>query len=540
MHSFSTGLCCSARAHRRSLLMPAPMLALITLTLQLIAPAPSPAAESVRHPNVILILADDLGYGDVSCYNPASKIATPQIDRLAAEGMRFLDAHSPSAVCTPTRYGLLTGRYAWRTRMKFRVLDGFDPPLIDDDQLTVPELLKQHGYATCCVGKWHLGMQWMNQSGDAVPYIPVETKGRPRAGADVDYSRPVHGGPVDRGFDSYFGISASLNMSPFCYIRNDRPVHLPVLHQNRIQTEFISVDEGVRSPDFTIYGVMPRLAGEAIDWIEQHAEHNLDQPFFLYAPLTAPHLPLVPNEEYRGTTQAGHYGDFVAETDAFVGAILNALERTNQANDTLIIFTSDNGGLYHYWEPKEADDVRHYRLRSRGQYVQQFQHQGNAHLRGTKADIWEGGHRVPFVVRWPGRTPPGTVSEELIELTDLIATCAAILGTSLPDSAGPDSFNALPALLSAKPASPVRTFSVHHSLWGHFAIRQGPWKLIPKRGSGGFTFPREIDVAREGAPSGQLYHLSSDPSETKNVWNDHPDIVAELNSRLEAIRQNGH
>lgn len=494
------------------------------------------AAEADRHPNIIVILADDLGYGDVSCYNPESKIRTHHIDRLAAEGMRFTDAHSPSAVCTPTRYGILTGRYAWRTRMKFRVLDGFDPPLIDKDQLTLPQLLQQRGYATGCVGKWHLGMQWTDQSGQSVPYIPVEEKGRPRAGLDVDYSCSITGGPTDRGFDSYFGISASLNMSPFCYIRNNRPVHLPILHQPRIQTEFISVDEGVRSPDFTIYGVMPRLTGEAITWIEKQSQSENDRPFFLYAPLTAPHLPLVPNEEYRGTSQAGHYGDFVAETDAFVGAILKTLDRTDQKDNTLIIFTSDNGGLYHYWEPQEADDLRYYKVRSRGQYVQQFGHQGNAHLRGTKADIWEGGHRVPFVVRWPGRTPSGTVSNELIELTDLLATCAAVVETKLPDNAGPDSFDALPAFLAEKPDRPVREFAVHHSLWGSFALRTGPWKFIPSRGSGGFTFPREIDPSKDGGPPGQLYHLISDPSETKNVWNDNPAIVARLSQQLDQIR----
>jgi arylsulfatase A len=487
-------------------------------------------------PNIVYILADDLGYGDVSCYNPDSKIETPHIDRLAAEGMRFTDAHTPSAVCTPTRYGILTGRYAWRTRMKFRVLDGFDPPLIDEGRLTVPALLKQHGYATACVGKWHLGMQWTDQSGQPVPYVPVETKGRPRAGADVDYSRPITGGPTARGFDSYFGISASLNMSPFCYIHNDRPVRLPVLHQASIQTEFISVDEGVRSPDFTIYGVMPRLAGEAVDWIEQQSQSEKKQPFFLYAPLTAPHLPLVPNEEYRGTSKAGHYGDFVAETDAFVGAILETLDRTGQADNTLVIFTSDNGGLYHYWEPKEADDLQHYKVLARGQYVQQFGHQGNAHLRGTKADIWEGGHRVPFVVRWPGKTPVGTVSSELIELTDLLATCAALVKTELPVSAGEDSHNALSALLDAKPNKAVREFAVHHSLWGTFAIRKGPWKLIPSRGSGGFTFPRELDPAKVGGPPGQLYHLIDDPSETKNVWSDHPEIVATLSAQLTRIQ----
>jgi arylsulfatase A len=504
------------------------------LFLLLIAPTIG-YAEST-HPNIVYILADDLGYGDVRCYNNESKIPTPHVDRLAAEGMRFTDAHTPSAVCTPTRYGILTGRYCWRTRLTHRVLDGLDPPLIEADRLTVPSLLKQHGYATACVGKWHLGMQFTDRDGQAVPFIPAEVKKRPRTGEEVDFTRAITGGPTQRGFDRYFGISASLNMSPFCYIENDRPVRLPVLEQSRIQTEFVSVDEGVRSPDFTIYGVMPRLAGEAVDFIEQHAKQHTDQPFFLYAPLTAPHLPLVPNEEYRGKSDAGFYGDFVVETDAFVGAVLETLDRTGLADNTLVIFTSDNGGLYHYWEPQEADDLKYYKPTARGRFVQQFGHQGNAHLRGTKADIWEGGHRVPFVVRWPGKTPAGTVSDELIELTDLLATSAAIVGTELPNGMGEDSRNALPAFLTAKPAKRVRDYAIHHSLWGMFAIRQGPWKMISKRGSGGFTRPREIDAKKVGGPPGQLYNLASDPSETKNVWEKHPDVVERLQSLLAQVR----
>lgn len=492
-------------------------------------------AES-SHPNIVYILADDLGYGDVSCYNPESKIETPHVDRLAAEGMRFTDAHTPSAVCTPTRFGILTGRYCWRTRLKYRVLDGFDPPLIEAVRLTVPGLLKQHGYATGCVGKWHLGMQWTDKQGQSMPAVPIDRKTRPRVGDEVDYTRAVLGGPIERGFDWYFGISASLNMSPFCYIENDRPVRLPVIAQARIQTEFISVDKGVRSPDFSIYGVMPRLAGEAVGYIESHANKRADQPFFLYAPLTAPHLPVVPNEEYRSASNAGHYGDFVVETDAFVGAILDVLDRTGLTENTLVIFTSDNGGLYHAWDAKESDDVKHYKPSARGRYAREFGHQGNAHLRGTKADIWEGGHRVPFVVRWPGKTPSGTVSEELIDLTDLIATCAAIVDTDLPDGMGQDSRNALPALLSVKPSEAIRDFAVHHSLWGKFAIRQGSWKMIPSRGSGGFTVPRELDITKVSGPPGQLYNLAEDPSETKNVWDENPDIVETLAKQLAAVQ----
>ncbi len=488
-----------------------------------------------RNPNIIVILADDLGYGDISCYNANSKIKTRHVDRLAAEGMRFTDAHTPSAVCTPTRYGLLTGRYSWRTRLKYRVLDGFDPPLIDEGQVTVASLLKQHGYATGCIGKWHLGMQWTDKEGQGVPAVPIDRRSPPRSGANVDYTQPVKGGPVDRGFDTFFGISASLNMSPFCFIRDDRPIRLPVLKQPRIRNEFITIDEGVRSPDFTIAAVMPRLTGEAVAYLER-AARDPSEPFFLYAPLTSPHLPVIPNAEYRGTSDAGEYGDFVVETDAFVGAVLETLDRTGQAENTMIIFTSDNGGLYHYWRPQEADDVKYYKERSRGAYMKQFGHQGNAHLRGTKADIWEGGHRVPFVVRWPGQTPAGQTSSELIELTDIIATCAELMGVTVPAGAGPDSRSALDAFRNAKPTTRVRKFAVHHSLWGTFAIRSGPWKMIPQRGSGGFTFPKELDPKKVGGPTGQLYNLDDDPSETKNVWNEHPEVVKRLSSQLAKVR----
>ncbi len=491
-----------------------------------------------RLPNIVYILADDLGFGDLSCYNPESRITTPHADRLASEGMRFTDAHTPSAVCTPTRYGILTGRYSWRTRLKYRVLDGIDPPLIEQGQLTVPTLLSRHGYDTTCIGKWHLGMQWTDQSGNPVPAVSIDRKAPPRAGEDVDYTVPFSGGPTAVGFSSYFGISASLNMSPFCYLRNDRPVRLPMLEQEKIATEFISVDKGVRSPDFTIAGVMPRFAGETVRYLEERAEKAPDQPFFVYAPLTSPHLPVIPNVEYLGKSDAGHYGDFVAETDAFIGAVLETLDRTGLAKDTMVIFTSDNGGLYHWWEPKEADDVKFYKLRGRGAAIKEFGHQGNAHLRGTKADIWEGGHRVPFLVRWPGKTPAGSVNKNLIELTDLLATCAAIVGKTPAEGEGPDSVNILPTLLDKDHSA--RDFAVHHSLWGVFAYREGPWKLIPHRGSGGFTFPKEIDIAKVGGPEGQLYNLDEDPSETLNLWEKHPEIVERLSKKLAATQAADH
>jgi arylsulfatase A-like enzyme len=516
-----------------SLLIRPPYLLLILL-LSLLVPA---AHAADTQPNIVYILADDLGYGDVSCYNPESKIDTPHIDRLAAEGMKFTDAHTPSAVCTPTRYGILTGRYCWRTRLKYRVLDGFDPPLIEQDQVTVPSLLKQAGYDTACVGKWHLGMQWTDKNGQPVPAVPIDRRQRPRVGDDVDYTKPVIGGPLASGFDWYFGISASLNMSPFCFIENDRPVILPTIPSERISTEFLSVDQGMRSPDFTIRSVMPTLTGEAVKYIERHGKETPQKPFFLYFPLTAPHLPLVPNDEFKGKSAAGEYGDFVIEVDATVGAIMDALQRSGVAENTLVIFTSDNGGLYHWWIPRETDDLKYYRPNHRGQYVKDRGHQGNAHLRGTKADIWEGGHRVPFIVRWPGHTPAGTSSDELVELTDLLATCAAITGQKLPTGAGEDSVNILPALLGKDSNKPLRDYAIHHSLWGHFSVRQGPWKMVPKRGSGGFTRAREIEP-KPGEPTGQLYNLEQDPSETKNVWNEHPEVVARLSKILKKVQGN--
>lgn len=341
------------------------------------------------------------------------------------------------------------------------------------------------------------------------------------------------------GFEHFFGISASLNMPPFCFLQGDRVLHLPTLHQPRMRDRnFLATDEGVRSPDFTNYSVLPRLAGEAIAFIQSHVDSYSEKPFFLYAPLTSPHLPVVTNQEYRGRSEAGAYGDFVIETDAFVGAILDTLDRLKLTDNTLVLFTSDNGGLYHYWEPQESDDVKHYRVSGRAAHIREFGHQGNAWMRGTKADIWEGGHRVPFIVRWPGRTPAGGLSQELIDLTDLLATVADIIGVQLRAGAGPDSVSILPALLAEKPAAPVRDHTVHLSFRGVFAIREGPWKLIPHhRGSGGFSQPRELDPAKAGGPPGQLYHLGNDPSETRNVYVEHPDVVERLTKLLEEIRQ---
>ncbi len=489
------------------------------------------AAAGRRLPNIVVILADDLGYGDLGCYNPASGIPTPNLDKLAASGVRFTDAHTPSAVCTPTRYGLLTGRYCWRTPLTSGVLDGFDPPLIDRDRLTVPRLLRHHGYSTACFGKWHLGMNWTTTAGGRVPR---RTANPFRPGDDVDFQRPITGGPRDAGFDWYFGISASLDMPPYSFIQNEQTVGIPDQPSPRDMSLFMNQPPGVRSAGFRLEDVMPAITARTCEYIA--GRKDAPGPFFLYMPLTAPHLPIVPNEKYKGASRAGRYGDFVVEVDECVGKVMQSLRDAGQAANTLVLFTSDNGGLWHWWKFEEADDAALGKITPRGENVKEYGHQSNAGLRGTKADIWEGGHRVPFLAAWPGVIKPGGVSPRLIGLNDLMATCAGIVGTDLPVDAGEDSISFLPALRD--PGGATRVDMVLHSLQGDFGIRHGDWKLAVKRGSGGFSVPRQIQP-KDGEPAGQLYNLRTDPRETRNVYNDHPDVVARLTRLLTKYQTQG-
>ncbi len=487
-----------------------------------------PVIVSADRPNVVLILADDLGWGDPQCYNADSKIPTPGIDRLARDGMKFTDAHTPSAVCTPTRYGLLTGRYCWRSRLKSGVLDGFSPPLIEPGRLTIASLLKEQGYATACVGKWHLGMQWTRNDGSSETADRGEKGFRP--GDNIDFSKPLTDGPLSVGFGHFFGIAASLDMPPYCWIVDDRCAPIPTSSVPTAKdTIFLNQTGGVADREFKIEGVLPRLEQHATDWIrKQHHDHP-DQPFFLYLPLNSPHLPVAPSEPFKGKSGAGNYGDFVVETDHCVSSILDTLVEIGQDSNTLVLFTSDNGGLWHSWDPVEADDVAHYKPTPRAKYTRQFDHQSNAHLRGTKADIWEGGHRVPFLVCWPEQVAAGKVCDQLVELNDTLATIASAVGKPLPAGAAEDSRNLMPLLQGGD--KPVRDFAIHHSLRGEFAIRMGQWKLIANRGSGGFSTPRKL-TPTAGQPAGQLYDLSVDPSETKNVWKQNPNIVDRLGIAL--------
>ena len=447
-------------------------------------------------PNVVIILADDLGFGDIERYNPASKIPTPNLNRLADEGMRMTDAHSPSAVCTPTRYGLLTGRYAWRTRLKRGVLQGYSPNLIDTTRLTLPKLFREHGYATGAVGKWHLGLG----SHDS-----------------THYDRPLHPGPNAAGFDYFYGIPSSLDFAPYVYVENTGLEALPTdtigasRHRRRGGGGFWRA--GAIAPGFRHADVLPRTIDKAVDFVQEHAEQG---PFFLYVPLSAPHTPWLPAPDFRGVSEAGYYGDFVAQVDQAVGHLLGVLDATGR--ETLVIFTSDNGA---HWP--ESDRAT-------------FGHDANGPWRGQKADIWEGGHRVPFLVHWPGRVAAGSTSDALVSLTDFMATFAALLGTVLPAEAGEDSFDFFPVIAGEGPA--LRQTMVHHSLHGMFAVRDGRWKLVEDRGSGGFTAPNFLEPG-PGEPAGQLYDLAADPEETQNLFDAEPAVVSRLATLLENYKNEG-
>lgn len=452
------------------------------------------AADGGDKPNIVFILADDLGWGDVACYNPQGKVPTPNMDRLAGEGVKCVDAHSGSAVCTPTRYGILTGRYCWRTRLKRGVLEGFGQPLVEPDRLNVASMLRGQGYATACIGKWHLGMEWAGK-----PDAKKED--------DIDFSKPVRGGPVDVGFDYFFGIAASLDMPPYAFIEGDRLTAQPTAWMEKQG----AVRAGPRDPAFRFEDVLPGLAEKASAWIDQRGKDG--RPFFLYFSLNSPHTPVAPAAFMKGRSQAGDYGDFVWGTDWAVGQVMEALKRNGLAKNTLVIVTSDNG--------------------STNRPMTEYGHLPNGPWRGRKSTIWEGGHRVPFIARWPARIPAGSVCDQTICLGDLMATAAAMVGANLPDNCAEDSFNILPALLGDRQWKRPGLV-VHHSIDGMFSIRDGKWKYIAGRGSGGWEGKGDAND-----PEGQLYDMSADPAEKSNLYSSEPAVVERLKQTLERYQNSG-
>ena len=461
--------------------------------------------NAAEKPNIIVILADDQGFGDLAANNPQSKIATPNLDALARGGLRFTDGHTSSGVCTPTRYSLLTGRYHWRTRLQSGVLGGFSPPLIAKDRLTVAGMLKQQGYATGCFGKWHLGMSFPLKNGGVADDGGNFSKSFQDA-ASVDYGRDILDGPVDHGFDTYFGISASLDMPPFVWIKDRRVTEIPSATKTWLRT-------GPAGPKFEAVDVLPSVMDHTIAFIEAQKKADPTKPFFAYVPLNAPHTPIVPTKEFQGSSGISPYADFVKQVDHDVGRLLASLEKQGLAENTLVIFTSDNGC-------STAADIPE---------LQKAGHEPSYIYRGNKADLYEGGHRVPFLVRWPAQVKPG-VSNALVGQIDFLATFAEITGASVPATMAEDSVSFLPVLRGDKPE--VRQGIVSQSINGSFAIRNGQWKLCLSAGSGGWSSPKP-GPEEAGLPPVQLYDLSKDPGERKNLQAEFPERVAAMKAELE-------
>ena len=451
-----------------------------------------------NRPNVVYILADDLGWGDMDVYNRHSAVPTPNCNAFAKQGMRFTDMHASSAVCTPSRYSILTGRYCWRSRLKQGVLNGDSPDLIEPGRLTVPLMLKQDGYYTAGVGKWHLGL------GNA---------------EKTDFTKPLIPGPITHGFDYYFGIPASLDMAPYVYFENDHVVEQATIPDPGSKSpRGVFWRAGLRAADFQFPQVLPTLTDKTVALLHERAQHSA-QPFFLYFAMPSPHTPWVPLPQFHGKSGAGDYGDYVAEVDAMIGRVLDTVHALGMDDNTLVIVTSDNGAD---WKPED---------------IARYPHRANADWRGEKADIWEAGHRIPFIARWPGHIPLNTVCEDTGSLTDLMATMAAILHLQLPRDAGEDSFNLLPALLDPKHPQ-IRKTIVDASIDGMLTIREGDWKLELGLGSGGFSSPKRVEPA-PGGVQGQLYNLADDPHELYNLWAQRPDIVQRLTKMLDNYSASG-
>lgn len=495
------------------------------------------SALSQDQPNIIIILADDMGYGDVSGLNPLARTQTPAIDKLITEGITFTEAHASASVCTPSRYGLLTGRYAFRSEDAARGIGGFTPPVIEPERETLATLLKNAGYTTACIGKWHLGVGWQTKDG-----------GEPRFDAvtgysNVDYNKKVTGGPNDYGFDYSFIHPASLDIPPYLFLRNHEAVdadmiittdHYPARLEN---TEYAwdkkhSNDEAVywgkgvwwrqgeMSRSFRVENCHSEIVKEGMAFIDKQAKRNRDKPFFLYLPLTGPHTPWVPTEQFKGKSSVGVYGDFIFDIDDAVAQIKNALVRNEIDENTMLIFSSDNGA---YWPQEE---------------IELFAHDSNQSRKGQKGDVWDGGHRVPLVISWPEKIKPAAICNQLISLTDFFATFCDLTGQRPEVNQADDSFSFW-HILNGEPGKVVRESMVHHSSGGYFSIRMGDWKFIDGLGSGGFSHPAKLSPGKNG-PDGQLYNMKEDALESQNLYFQYHEKVTELKSLMEKVIEKAH
>ncbi|NPA37526.1 MAG: arylsulfatase [Chlorobi bacterium] len=459
--------------------------------------------EKQKQPNIIYVLADDLGYGDVACFNDSSKIRTPNLDKMASEGLRFTDMHTSSSVCTPTRYGILTGRYNWRSGIKQGVLFGYSEALIPETRTTLASFLKKAGYNTGYIGKWHLGWNWAKDSA-----------------GNVDFSKPVTHTPNDLGFDYAYGHCGSLDMAPYVYVENGMPTAIPDSITPK-HGGYAFYREGPIAPDFKMEDVTPNFFRRAMKFVTEHA--GQDKPFFLYLPIPSPHTPIIPTKEWQGKSGLNPYGDFVMMIDDYMGQLLKTIKDAGIEDNTLIVFTSDNG-----CSPQAKFDV----LLAKG-------HNPSYVFRGHKADIFEGGHRVPFIAKWPAKIKAGTTFDKTCCTTDFMATVADITGIKLKDNEGEDSYSLLPVFENPSNPDYKREYTIHHSINGSFSIRKDNWKLELCPGSGGWSDPRPKKAREMGLPDIQLYDLSTDIAEQHNVYSEHPEKVKELYNLLMKCIEDG-
>lgn len=477
-------------------------------------------------PNIVYILADDLGYGDISVNNPDGKIQTPNIDRLAKQGMRFTDAHTTSSVCTPSRYSILTGRYPWRSRLPVGVLRGYSRTLIEEGLPTVANLLQTKSYRTGVVGKWHLGLDWVPKDAFKDSLKPENNRNNlygilnEMKPEQIDFTKAPVGGPITQGFDYSFILPASLDMPPYCYLENDRLTESlnGYTKGNKLESGYTGPfwREGLMSSSFDFYDVLPFFTRKANDFIRKQA--GASNPFFLYFPMPAPHTPWVPTKEYTGTSKAGEYGDYVQEVDAAVGKILQVLDSMGLSKNTMVVFTSDNGP---YW---------------RENFVQQFGHKAAGEFRGMKGDVFEGGHRVPLIVRYPDKVKAGTTSAVATTLANFMSTCADLIGNHSNRFETEDSYSIFPILVGKSAEIKDQPAIVNISSKGTLNIRKGSWKLITQLGSGGFTVPADVKP-KPGEAIGQLYDLSTDIHEDRNLYQEQPEKVKELMEELKRIQK---
>lgn len=497
----------------------------------MLSPVPSAAGQKAADkPNVIIIFADDMGYGDVSALNPRARTPTPHIDGLAQKGIVFTDAHASASVCTPSRYGLLTGRYAWKAEARGRVGSGFSKPILEPGRQTIASIFKNEGYTTACIGKWHLGLDWQTQDGSGEARFKEEN-GR----SNVDYAKPVAIGPNNYGFDYSFIHPASLDMPPYVFLRNHLTVDPQMvltsdLYPNKLADTQYYWDRkhtnkqdvywdkmvwwrrGEMSKSFRIENCLTEIAADGISFLERQAREKPSEPFFLYMPLTGPHTPWMPAAPFRGKSPIGTYGDFILNVDHVVGQVRTKLRQLGIADNTLVVFSSDNGA---YWPQSEVD---------------LHQHDAHAGRRGQKGDIWDGGHRMPLIISWPARIQKPLVYEHLVSLTDLFATFAGLTGQKIPKGQGEDSFSFL-HVLQGNTRKATRPAMIHHSSGGLYSIRMDGWKYIDGLGSGGFTAPAK-PAPSPGGPTGQLYDLQHDPGESDNVFLRYPAKVRKLEKKL--------